>query len=171
VTISFANYREVPLQPDDSTAVKWRGIDVSCGWEQFQLTVQNVDAMNRRVNSTIKYSGESAGEDHWQSPRETLQLKTGDCEDFAILKFAILANSGIPDDDLRVVVGEIKKLAGNIQHAWCAARVDGRWLALDILFDFLTPIEDYSNWQPLYAMNQRTVTKYGLEIRLSDFIS
>ena len=49
--------------------------------------------VNRDISSKISYKSdiEAHGvKDYWQSPRQTLQLKTGDCEDFAILQANIL---------------------------------------------------------------------------------
>ena len=36
--------------------------------------------------------------DHWQSPEETLQKRSGDCEDFAILVIVMLKKMGIKSD-------------------------------------------------------------------------
>lgn len=44
--------------------------------------------INEWVNSTIRYETDLS--DHWQTPAETLVLKTGDCEDEAILKYSAL---------------------------------------------------------------------------------
>lgn len=46
--------------------------------------------VNDFVNRTISYVQDVR--DEWQSPNETLSKKTGDCEDFALLKYAILKN-------------------------------------------------------------------------------
>jgi predicted transglutaminase-like cysteine proteinase len=37
--------------------------------------------------------------DHWSDPFETLLSNRGDCEDYAILKYAALLEAGIPKDD------------------------------------------------------------------------
>ena len=51
------------------------------------------------------------------------------CEDYAILKYAALLESGIPSDDVKVVI--FKNLFPNEDHAAVATRVDGQWLILD----------------------------------------
>jgi predicted transglutaminase-like cysteine proteinase len=38
--------------------------------------------------------------DHWSDPFETLLSYRGDCEDYAILKYAALLEAGIPKDDV-----------------------------------------------------------------------
>ena len=67
--------------------------------------------------------------DHWSDPFETLLSNRGDCEDYAILKYAALLESGIPSDDVKVVI--FKNLFPNEDHAAVATRVDGQWLILD----------------------------------------
>jgi len=42
------------------------------------------------VRDNITYALEPKGQDHWQSPEETLQKLTGDCEDLAFLTSALI---------------------------------------------------------------------------------
>ena len=56
--------------------------------------------------------------DSWQTSAETLQRRSGDCEDSSILLADWLISRGI---EARVVIGETDALQG---HAWCIARVD-----------------------------------------------
>ena len=46
--------------------------------------------MNLRINQEIRYQEEPPGADVWQTPEETWAIKSGDCEDYAILKYALL---------------------------------------------------------------------------------
>lgn len=48
-----------------------------------------INAINRNVNNIIKYKDEGAL-NNWQSPELTLELGTGDCEDYAMLKMRLL---------------------------------------------------------------------------------
>jgi len=52
--------------------------------------------------------------DHWQGAKETLELKKGDCEDFAILNQAVLGQLGIASE---IVIVKFKGL--NLSHAIC----------------------------------------------------
>ena len=60
------------------------------------------------VSSNIKYKYDSSvhgtGE-YWQLPTETLNLRTGDCEDFAILLCTLLRAGGVPSDQVYVAIG------------------------------------------------------------------
>src|SRR6476620_6752854 len=67
--------------------------------------------------------------DHWSDPFETLLSNRGDCEDYAILKYAALLVAGIPKDDVKIVI--LKNFFPTESHAAVATRVDGQWLILD----------------------------------------
>jgi hypothetical protein len=59
---------------------------------------QKVYAINRLVNERVRYVEDQG--DYFQEPAETLQRGTGDCEDSAILKTALLLQAGIPVAEL-----------------------------------------------------------------------
>ena len=63
--------------------------------------------INRAINLAIRAMSDEAqyGEtDVWASPLATLSRGAGDCEDYAIAKFAALRLAGIAADDLRIVI-------------------------------------------------------------------
>lgn len=51
-------------------------------------------------NRSITYMGESIGDDMWQAPKETWLKKSGDCEDYAIIKYFDLIASGVDKEKL-----------------------------------------------------------------------
>jgi hypothetical protein len=73
-------------------------------------------ALRDWVGNNIKYEDDSTayGEDYWQLPKETLQIKTGDCEDFSILLCSLLRANGWSADDVYVVGGK----QNDSCHAW-----------------------------------------------------
>lgn len=46
------------------------------------------------VHQNVTYQAEPEGQDRWQSPAETLQLMTGDCEDYTLLLAALVTALG-----------------------------------------------------------------------------
>lgn len=89
-----------------------------------------VRAINRFVNLAVKPMLDSDRfgiEDVWVAPLRTLADGVGDCEDYAILKYAFLRHSGFASADVRLFV--MKAAVDN--HAVVAVRVDGRWRVLD----------------------------------------
>lgn len=66
-----------------------------------------MNRINGDVNNSITYRRDKDVHnriDYWQKPEETLELKTGDCEDYAILKAWRLVNAGVPSSVLRIAV-------------------------------------------------------------------
>lgn len=57
-----------------------------------------LDSVNLFTNREIKYTKEP--KDNWQYPQKTLDKKTGDCEDYAILKAWRLFKQGVPCSDM-----------------------------------------------------------------------
>jgi hypothetical protein len=69
------------------------------------------------VGNKIEYRSDSEihGEiEYWQFSNETIQLETGDCEDFSILLCSLLRSNGWETDSVYVIVGE----ENNQYHAW-----------------------------------------------------
>jgi hypothetical protein len=59
-----------------------------------QFSIYQAAAAFDFVHTNITYKAEPAGQDHWQSPAETLELMTGDCEDYTLLLAAMMTAMG-----------------------------------------------------------------------------
>ena len=66
--------------------------------------------------------------EYWQFPEETLRLRTGDCEDQAILLCTLFRAKGYEPDDVKVVFG---LTSANTGHAWVELFYDGNWVVFD----------------------------------------
>jgi predicted transglutaminase-like cysteine proteinase len=67
--------------------------------------------------------------DYWQLPAETLELGTGDCEDYSILLCSLLRAYGVPTDQVYVAVGET---SSDQDHAWLVEKYyKGIWRIID----------------------------------------
>ena len=98
----------------------------------FQQTLDNIvknplipDWIEIRdwVAKNIEYVNDTTAHgvsDYWQLPKETLSLRTGDCEDFSILLCTLLRANGWDENEVYVVLGEKD---GNY-HAWVKLNVD-----------------------------------------------
>jgi len=97
--------------------------------------------------------------DHWSDPFETLLSNHGDCEDYAILKYAALLEAGIPKDDVKIVI--LKKFFPNETHAVVATRVDGQWLILDNRTLTLVRDTDVTRAIPEFVLDHEGVKRFN----------
>lgn len=97
------------------------------------------EQVNQFVNARVAYERDESG-DRWQSARETLASRRGDCEDYAIAKLALLRAAGWRPTHLRLVV--------TFDHAVAAVLFEDEWLVLDNL----TPeIRTRPDLQPVFS--------------------
>jgi predicted transglutaminase-like cysteine proteinase len=112
-----------------------------------------VAGINREINRAIRYLSDATQHgvvDRWSSPLATLASGRGDCEDYAILKYALLRESGTPDADLKLLL--VKDHAARQDHAVLAVRLEGRWLVLDNRWDTLSESRKLRHVMPLFAL-------------------
>jgi predicted transglutaminase-like cysteine proteinase len=96
--------------------------------------------------------------DHWSDPLETLQSDRGDCEDYAIVKYAALLEAGFSRDDVRIVI--LKQRASDEYHAVAAARVSDQWLLLDNLTLTLVRDRDVTRSIPEYVLGEDGIRRF-----------
>lgn len=113
-----------------------------------------IPKVNELVNRLISYREDSVlyeKAEYWASPAETLSHRAGDCEDFAILKLALLRDLGVSDDDMRIVV--LRDASVRQFHAVLTVRHKGKWLVLDNRFSRVRFERDLPHYKPLYSVN------------------
>jgi predicted transglutaminase-like cysteine proteinase len=116
--------------------------------------------INRAVNMSIRPASDWSQYgyvDFWASPLQTLGSRAGDCEDYAIVKYAVLRELGVASDDLRlVIVQDEQRQTG---HAIVAVRFEQRWLVLDNRTMAILDAEDVQHYRPLMALDQQGARK------------
>ena len=66
---------------------------------------------------------------YWQTPAETLNKRTGNCKDFAVLLCTLCRSSGIPASDIYVAIGKDRS---NKSHAFIIEKwLLGRWQVIE----------------------------------------
>ena len=78
------------------------------------------------VRDRIRYITDM--DDHWQTPRETLEKMEGDCEDKAFLLASLLKAMG---RDAWVRYARVKWPSGEGDHAYVLLREGASWIELD----------------------------------------
>ena len=117
--------------------------------------------INRAINLAIRPMSDIAQYgilDFWSSPLITFTNGAGDCEDYAIAKFAALLLAGISPEDLRIVI--MRDTISGQAHAVAAARLDSHWLILDNRRMAMIEDANIRNYHPTFVINQDRVMKY-----------
>lgn len=95
--------------------------------------------------------------DYWATPAESVGSDGADCEDFAIAKYFLLKELGVPIERLRMTY--VKALKLNQAHMVLAyyPRPDAEPLVLDNLEDAVRPASQRTDLVPVYSFNDEEV--------------
>lgn len=89
--------------------------------------------------------------DWWATPQEFLKL-SGDCEDYAIIKYFALRQLGFAAKDLRIVA--LKDRIRGLGHAVLAVFMDEDAYILDNLSNLVISHTRYTHYVPRYSVNE-----------------
>ncbi|MBO4369655.1 MAG: transglutaminase-like cysteine peptidase [Desulfovibrio sp.] len=89
--------------------------------------------------------------DYWAIPDEFLK-KSGDCEDYAIIKYFTLKELGIPADKMRIVV--LRDTIRNLAHAVLVVYLDNDAYVLDNLSSAVLSHTRFKHYLPQYSVNE-----------------
>jgi len=135
----------------DKAYVAWRDLMKAASTKPQEEQIRRI---NRYVNSWPYRTDMDAWNkpEYWAAPSEFLK-KSGDAEDFAIMKYLSLSLAGIAPDNLRVVV--VRDVLRNKTHAVVALYQNGRVFILDNLIDAILPEESVLQYAPIYSVNEQ----------------
>lgn len=117
-----------------------------------------LEMVNRWVNWHVRYVDDSGG-DHWAPAADTLRSGRGDCEDFAIAKMALLAQLGVPADDMFLVL--VQERRRPLDHAVLVVRRSGQTWVLDNRTDALLPASAVTDYAPRMSFSGIFAWTYG----------
>lgn len=89
--------------------------------------------------------------DYWATPIEFMS-RGGDCEDFAIAKYAALRALGVPDNRMRVAI--VQDLKKNIPHAVLVVYSEKGAIILDNQIKEARRADTISHYKPIYSINR-----------------
>lgn len=117
----------------------------------------SLEAMVERVNNManrVAYINDSKNwkkSDYWATPIEFFKYG-GDCEDFAIAKYASLRALGVPDSRMRVAI--VKDMQKNIPHAILIVYTDNGPVLLDNQIKTVKASTDVAHYKPIFSINR-----------------
>lgn len=116
--------------------------------------------VNRWVNRTIDYRDDRVQygqSDYWADASLTLSTRTGDCEDYAILKMQMLAAAGVAREDMMLTLA--RDTIQRSDHAVLLVRNQGEWVMLDMASDRIAPAHMDYGYKPVvsFAANERFI--------------
>jgi predicted transglutaminase-like cysteine proteinase len=108
------------------------------------------DLMNEKPYILDKRNWGSS--DYWATPAEFMK-RGGDCEDFAIAKYAALRTLGVPEERMRIAI--VQDTQKNIPHAILVVYAENGAYLLDNQNKNLLNAETYTRYRPIYSINRQ----------------
>ncbi|GAB1716398.1 MAG: hypothetical protein NTAFB05_14400 [Nitrobacter sp.] len=121
-----------------------------------------LETVNRLVNREIAYASDLTQHgvlDVWSAPLASLRSGRGDCEDYAIAKYALLREVGIAEQDLRILL--VRDRSVREDHAVLAVRHRGSWIILDNRRATLAIDSEAGYLTPMYALNANGISLFA----------
>jgi len=134
--------------------------------DRLTLKGSSIDTQLRHVSASInrlvayRTDEQSHGRlDYWSTPNETLRRGGGDCEDYAILKMALLSRLGIPVTAMEIVV--VKDTSRRLFHAILSVSIGGKSLILDNMTDAVEADSAKRSYAPLFSISGNANYVFG----------
>lgn len=120
-------------------------------FRSMELT-EKVSAVNAYVNkfAYVEDIDNYGKTDYWATPAEFF-ARGGDCEDFAITKYAMLKELGVPENRMRVAIVQDK--IKNIPHAILIVYTDNGAVILDNQIKTTKKVASVNRYKPIYSIN------------------
>ncbi len=128
-------------------------------WNKLRARLENADVMTKakEVNSFFnkwpyRTDMEAWGKsDYWATPTEFIG-RSGDCEDFSIIKYYALKDLGVPVENMRIVI--LNDSIRNLDHAVLALDIEGRVYILDNVSNLVLPDSRLGHYKPYFSVNE-----------------
>ena len=144
--------------------IAWREFMVKHQAEEI-VTHQTLQDLNDFVNqwAYITDMNNWGKSDYWASPLEFMS-NSGDCEDYAIMKYVALKGLGVSQSDMRIVV--VQDTVRDVAHAVLAVYLEGaKPFIMDSLFDTVLSHDKILQYIPHYSVNETTRWAHIMPIR------
>jgi len=153
-------------------AIAAKGLKAAGFSRKLELAKGRADDVLQDVNNAINNNIRGIEDpvlwgaaDYWATPAESISVAGGDCEDFAIAKYYLLKELGVPLERLRITYVRMLR-RGGAAHMILAyyARPDADPLILDNLDAFVRSGSQRDDLDPVYYFNddELQLVKRGL---------
>ena len=122
--------------------------------------------VNDFINQNVRFEDDTSvwqQSDYWATPLETIGQGSGDCEDFAIIKYVSLRMAGISSQKLRLIYvkARLKAPTGFTQQAHMVLAYyptpNAEPLVLDNLQTAIRPASKRPDLQPVFSFNSEGI--------------
>lgn len=117
--------------------------------------------VNKDINSLIRYKQDVV--DTWNTPKETLKLKCGDCEDYAILKLSILLDLGFKTDNLKLIYCFLKTGTLREAHIVLEVTLDNKEYILDNALTSVLTLKERTDLEVVFKFNKNNLWVNGVK--------
>lgn len=141
-------------------------------WRAMVITAQSqpLDTQLQLVNvffNSFQYRTDSEAygqRDYWASPLAFLE-SAGDCEDYAIAKYATLRLLGVADNAMRIMA-VVDQNRGGIGHSVLSVATQDGDLILDNLTNAVYADHQQTGYEPRFAVNMAGIYTYAQQPRI-----
>lgn len=147
----FARFDGQMKKPSSAEVLKkWKNNLEEIRGLPLETMVHRVNTMANKV-PYINDSKNWGKSDYWETPVEFF-TRGGDCEDFAIAKYASLRALGVPDNRMRIAI--VKDTQKGIPHAILIVYTDNGPVVLDNQIKKVTAQSDIAHYKPIFSINR-----------------
>jgi predicted transglutaminase-like cysteine proteinase len=136
----------------NGSALRWEKLLAELSRRPPEAQIHAVDRFANAIAwvEDAKLYGQS---DHWATPAEFFAAEAGDCEDFAIAKYAALSRLGFAEERLRIALVHDRRR--RLEHALAIVYWGGDALVLDSLADAPMSHTKVTRYRPICSFNRR----------------
>lgn len=129
-----------------------------------EITIEKIASINSYVNKRIVYKSDIQNykqNDYWATAAETLKKGSGDCEDYAILKYSMLVKAGMKPEDIHFIYTEYQ----GIGHVYLKVHFQSKVYYLDNIYQSIF-FKRHRNMLDILVYNHDFKLKDKLKIAL-----
>lgn len=136
----------------------WQALKAQLNQAQERKTL--LERVNRAMNRLEYFPDDQlwALHDYWATPAEFLARGAGDCEDYAIAKYFLLLELGIPAEAMRIAI--VRDVARGLIHAVLLVQTEGGPMMLDNVIEEVVPAARVPQYRALLALNHTAMSVY-----------